>query len=541
MTRRRSVYVVVLAAGSLALSFVSGTLHPCRRQHTRLSASFWSESATAFEVSPWDATAAAAVAAVAAIAVAVRTPRCRGDGVSTAVRPPAGLGIVELLSQLRNAFDTQETWVKEHGKIFETWTPLANVVCLSDPAASRYIAVKQGNNYRDPCAYGRDLQLSERIEDALGPGSSFPSFEAWRWRKQSLQGELSFQRLLRSPELLRALVDLGEEMCQTLDAAAATGSIVRMNQAFSRATAGAVFQLLFGRRLEFDSLKLEESTQEVMECLEGLLMPLHLPGQKDALLAKRSHAHSIIDAVVEPELEQLLEEVRSGQRAPDRAPALLEAMLLKEPRWQGVGLENLLAEVRNFVNAGYEIQAFSLSFTVGFLAEPRHRRWAETARHEAVSIMESSFESKSLLSKTEAMQDIFNEALRLLPPTPTLTGVAYDDFEVALDGRNYLISKDTTLNFQVLAGQRSSDFGRCPLHFDPSRWQGLKSSKLMTYNFGAHSCPGRDMSSLEARVWLPMLLSRFRFELVDVENMEVDSTGLHLKPKDGLKLRVFRI
>ena len=43
------------------------------------------------------------------------------------------------------------------------------------------------------------------------------------------------------------------------------------------------------------------------------------------------------------------------------------------------------------------------------------------------------------------------------------------------------------------------------------------------------------------QVWLPMLLSRFRFELVDVENMEVDSTGLHLKPKDGLKLRVFRI
>lgn len=29
-------------------------------------------------------------------------------------------------------------------------------------------------------------------------------------------------------------------------------------------------------------------------------------------------------------------------------------------------------------------EAFSLSFTVGFLAEPRHRRWAETARHEAV-------------------------------------------------------------------------------------------------------------------------------------------------------------
>ena len=30
---------------------------------------------------------------------------------------------------------------------------------------------------------------------------------------------------------------------------------------------------------------------------------------------------------------------------------------------------------------------------------------------------------------------LFSQAIRLLPPTPMLTGVAYDDFEVAVDGR----------------------------------------------------------------------------------------------------------
>ena len=40
-------------------------------------------------------------------------------------------------------------------------------------------------------------------------------------------------------------------------------------------------------------------------------------------------------------------------------------------------------------------------------------------------------------------------------------------------------------------------------------------------------------------VWLPMLLARFRFEL-PVERMEVDFSGLHLKPKAGLQLRVYR-
>lgn len=30
---------------------------------------------------------------------------------------------------------------------------------------------------------------------------------------------------------------------------------------------------------------------------------------------------------------------------------------------------------------------------------------------------------------------LLQQAVRLLPPTPMLTGVAYDDFEVAVDGR----------------------------------------------------------------------------------------------------------
>ena len=36
-----------------------------------------------------------------------------------------------------------------------TWTPFGSVVCTSDPGATRYIAVKKGNNYRKPCVYGR--------------------------------------------------------------------------------------------------------------------------------------------------------------------------------------------------------------------------------------------------------------------------------------------------------------------------------------------------------------------------------------------------
>ena len=44
---------------------------------------------------------------------------------------------------------------------------------------------------------------------------------------------------------------------------------------------------------------------------------------------------------------------------------------------------SICRQIRNFVNAGYEIQAFALSFTVGFLSEPRHGRAADDARRAA--------------------------------------------------------------------------------------------------------------------------------------------------------------
>jgi hypothetical protein len=49
-----------------------------------------------------------------------------------------------------------------------------------------------------------------------------------------------------------------------------------------------------------------------------------------------------------------------------------------------MGYRNEIMTLKFFPQSSSGCEAFSLSFTVGFLAEPRHRRWAETARHEAV-------------------------------------------------------------------------------------------------------------------------------------------------------------
>lgn len=67
-----------------------------------------------------------------------------------------------------------------------------------------------------------------------------------------------------------------------------------------------------------------------------------------------------------------------------------------------------------------------------------------------------------------------------------------------------------------------------------------KTRSTLQHQHGMNHIASRN-GPLILEVWIPMLLSRFRFELdSDLEDVEVDSSGLHLKPKDGLKLRVFK-
>ena len=68
---------------------------------------------------------------------------------------PSGPSPVELFSHLSRSAFVQEKWVQKHGEIFQTWLPFLNIVSIADPDATRDIAVSKGNNYRDPCLFGR--------------------------------------------------------------------------------------------------------------------------------------------------------------------------------------------------------------------------------------------------------------------------------------------------------------------------------------------------------------------------------------------------
>mmetsp|Transcript_96476 Transcript_96476/g.223692 ORF Transcript_96476/g.223692 Transcript_96476/m.223692 type:complete len:157 (+) Transcript_96476:1-471(+) len=156
--------------------------------------------------------------------------------------------------------------------------------------------------------------------------------------------------------------------------------------------------------------------------------------------------------------------------------------------------------------------------------------------------MADGLQRKTLLESTSYLDKVFHETLRLIPPVPSHIGVAYEDFELKVSRRRYLVPKGATLMMHNIAGQRSERVWSEPDAFKPERWgEDVSRRQLMAFNLGAHACPGKNLSLLEARVFLAVVLSKFRFELPPGVESAEGYEELLLRPKNRMPLRVFRV
>lgn len=243
--------------------------------------------------------------------------------------------------------------------------------------------------------------------------------------------------------------------------------------------------------------------------------------------AKHASATAAFDAVTRPEIEKLLAEmvdpvmsVNSG-RLPG---SLFEVLIRTDSRFVQGSTEALVAEARVFINAGFETTAHSLAFTLGLLAENKLQqdRCAAEARQTCGKGKRRPTRQAVREGGLEVNYGAFMESCRLFPLAPVITGLSTGAIDVTTeDGRAYRIPA----NSSVLAF--NGVVQRCnipePDDFVPDRWSSSSRGKpyLATFNRGAHACPGKPLSVLEAQVILPMVLDRFVFDFPEgVEKVE---------------------
>ncbi|WP_417320987.1 cytochrome P450 [Erythrobacter aureus] len=172
----------------------------------------------------------------------------------------------------------------------------------------------------------------------------------------------------------------------------------------------------------------------------------------------------------------------------------------------------------------------------------KHPEWQDKLRAEVESVtggVDADGRVRDLayedLGKLELTEMAFKEALRFIPPVPSMPRRALRDFEYG----GYRIPAGTPVGINIHWTHHSEDYWDEPEKFDPMRFTPEKVKARHKYAWvpfggGAHMCLGLHFAYMQVKILMAQLLPRYRVDLVGGDP-EWQAWPIP-KPKDGLKI-----
>lgn len=208
------------------------------------------------------------------------------------------------------------------------------------------------------------------------------------------------------------------------------------------------------------------------------------------------------------------------------------------------GLEDeseILSHILTILAAGHESTAITLAWAIFKLAQ--HPIVQDKLRAEvqaAARSMEGKEMSLDDINSLTYLRCFLMEVFRLYPAFPAMmreagNGTLVGDLHIP-KGKQIMVSPYAVNRSQELWGDDADEFR-------VERWEesysgGAKSSQaFLTFSSGPRICIGKDFATLSLKVFLAVLVSRFRFEEAILGWHPIIQKGTSLKPQ-GLKVKV---
>ncbi|WP_133365682.1 cytochrome P450 [Qipengyuania sediminis] len=166
-----------------------------------------------------------------------------------------------------------------------------------------------------------------------------------------------------------------------------------------------------------------------------------------------------------------------------------------------------------------------------------HPHWQEKLREEARAVASTGELAYEDLGKLELTEMAFKEALRLIPPVPSMPRRALRDFEFG----GYRIPAGTSVGINVHWTHHSTDYWDEPERFDPTRFtreaeRARHKYAWVPFGGGAHMCLGLHFAYMQVKVLMAQLLTRYR---VTLEGGSPEWQAWPIpKPRDGLRINL---
>lgn len=313
------------------------------------------------------------------------------------------------------------------------------------------------------------------------------------------------------------------------------GTTYEMMFEMMRTTMGIIADIIFSvKDIQRDAAELNQALTAVFEVLTARTtafqqLPLWVPTQDNRRVQQASRT-------IESFIMNLIRQRRAeGKDYGDVLSDLINAK--DEETGETLSDQEICNELKTLFGAGHETTALWLMWTFYLLAQAPEVD--EKLYQEAMAVLGERNPSLEDLKKLEYTDMVLNESMRLYPPAWSLmVRKARDEIRFG----ETRVPAGSVMLIPMWVVQRSPRVFEEPLRFDPERFRGDWKARYPKYAYfpfggGPHICLGANLAMFEGQVILPMIMRRFRFELVPQDDLKLRAL-LTLRPEKGLYLRV---
>ncbi|MFQ6537823.1 MULTISPECIES: cytochrome P450 [Aphanothece] len=444
-------------------------------------------------------------------------------------------------------FQLLHDWSQAYGPAYVYWAGRP-VLVLSRPALIES-AIVQG--MRSGCLI-RSPAMRRAWNDMRGPILIGEEGAEWQWRRRSWNpGFTAASTAAHLPLLEQASAQVLERIAQ-----APAGQAIALDPLFVEMAMRVIATLMLGIPLQAGAESPEGPRLDVARAYQAMGVlgrrffrmatgespwMKYLPTRTSlAYWAARRQLEDLLAPRVALALR--LREGNAGEEAglsPLFRQSLLVRIAAREPRYDQ---DSLLAETIEFLIAGTDTTAHTLSFAAGTLA--LHPDVLARVRQEVDQAWERHGGlTPACIGALDLVRGVIRETLRLFSVASGSTALQVVK-PTHLEGVGR-VPVGTTVTWSMQGAGRDPEAYPRPLEFLPERWlpggpEG-PAPPMIDFGSGPHRCIGEHLAMLEATVMLAQLLRHTTWELVNgPASLENQRQNLLIYPADGMPVRVRR-
>jgi cytochrome P450 len=412
--------------------------------------------------------------------------------------------------------------------IWEAKGMFGSQLLVSDPAGIKHILLDNVANYPKTAF---DVRI---LSTAFGDGLLTSDGDKWRAHRRVMSPSFDYRSIASYAPVI---TDAAEARLKAWDAKGENAEIDIVREMLTL-TLEVISRTMFSADSDALRSRLDETIRKgSAELSFGLqhVAPLIGPFLMNRKLARIRAHFEAVDAV----MQNL---IRGREKRAGAAPRdLLDRLIAATDSETGFRLtdEEVRDEVIIIFLAGHETSALAATYVWYLLS--LHPEEEVKLHAELDSVLSGRAPTYDDLEKLSYTRMVIDEAMRLYPPAPILTGrVARDLDEVC--GRP--IEKGMEIIILPWVLHRHRTLWDDPDRFDPERFSRERSATrprfaYLPFGGGPRICIGAQLALTEVSLLVATMAQRYRLKLVPRQNI-VLLHRITLRPRDGIRIQLER-